>query len=310
MTNDGGERAAGKTIFADARKASAAASTGVRDLSMTQRARHPVAPIRQFLTLCFRMLAVIVSDRGYALFLIGLPLALALLSHSVPGGKGLGPDPEGFSLEAQRLLVVLVIGAAFMGVAIAIREIVNEGSIYRRERAIGLSPSAYLASKLVVFIIIDTIQVVLFVYLALLGRGGPDEALVLGSPMLEIIVAVDLVAIASTVIGLLASALVKTTEQTTPILVVSVMAQLVLSGGLFEVGGQKVLEQISWLDPSRWGFAAGAATTNLLNFPFDDPLWVHTPSAWIKAVVILFLQIAILIFVARLALRRHEPGRG
>ena len=285
-------------------------STGVRDLSMTQRARHPVAPIRQFLTLCFRMLAVIVSDRGYALFLIGLPLALALLSHSVPGGKGLGPDPEGFSLEAQRLLVVLVIGAAFMGVAVAIREIVNEGSIYRRERAIGLSPSAYLASKLVVFIIIDTIQVVLFVYLALLGRGGPDEALVLGSPMLEIIVAVDLVAIASTVIGLLASALVKTTEQTTPILVVSVMAQLVLSGGLFEIGGQKVLEQISWLDPSRWGFAAGAATTNLLNFPFSDPLWVHTPSAWIKAVVILFLQIAILIFAARLALRRHEPGRG
>ena len=64
----------------------------------------------------------------------------ALLSHTVPGDKGLGPDPEGFSLEAQRLLVVLVIGAAFMGVAVAIREIVNEASIYRRERAIGLSP--------------------------------------------------------------------------------------------------------------------------------------------------------------------------
>ena len=58
---------------------------------------------------------------------------------------------------------MFIIGAAFMGIAVAIREIVNEASIYRRERAIGLSPTAYLASKVVVFIIIDTIQVVIFI---------------------------------------------------------------------------------------------------------------------------------------------------
>ena len=139
---------------------------------MRERATHPVAPVRQFFTLCLRMLSVIIADRGYALFLLGLPLALGLLSHTVPGDKGLGADPAGYSLEAQRLLVVLVIGAAFMGVAVAIREIVNEQSIYRRERAIGLSPTAYLASKVAVFVIIDTIQVILFVYIALLGRRG------------------------------------------------------------------------------------------------------------------------------------------
>ena len=305
------DRKAAERGFADAKPPAPAPmpAPGVQELSMTQRARHPVAPLRQFLTLCLRMIAVIVSDRGYALFLLGLPLALALLSHAVPGEKGLGPDPENFSLEAQRILVVLVIGAAFMGVAVAIREIVNEGSIYGRERAIGLSPGAYLASKLVVFLIIDTIQVVVFVYLAVLGRPGPKEALVLGSPMLEIIVAVDLVAIASTVIGLLASALVRTTEQTTPILVVSVMAQLVLSGGLFEITGQKVLEQVSWIDPSRWGFAASASTTDLLNFPFKDSLWEHTAWSWWRAVVILLVQIVVLVVAARLALRRHEPGR-
>ena len=53
-------------------------------------------------------------------------------------------------------------------------------------------------------------------------------ALVLGDPMIEITLAATLVAIASTSLGLLASALVRTTEQTTPILVVSVMFQLVL----------------------------------------------------------------------------------
>jgi len=70
-------------------------------------------------------------------------------------------------------------------------------------------------------------------------------------------VAVALVALATTAMGLLFSALVRTTEQTTPLLVVAVMGQLVLSGGLFELNGQAVLEQVSWLSPTRWGFAAG-----------------------------------------------------
>jgi ABC transport system ATP-binding/permease protein len=289
---------------------------GVQDMSMKHRALHPVAALRQFLTLSLRMIAVILSDRGYAVFLLGLPLALALLSQTVPASRagaprmGLGPDPAGFALEAQRLLVVFVIGAAFMGVAVAIREIVNEGSIYRRERAIGLSPTAYLASKVFVFVLIDAIQVILFVYLAMFRRKPPPEALVLGSPLVEIVVVVTLVAIASTALGLLASALVRTTEQTTPILVVSVMAQLVLSGGLFVITGQTVLEIVAWVDPSRWGFSASAATTNLVGFPFPDPLWAHEPWNWWRAVIILVLQIGVLVAATRLALRRFEPGKG
>src|SRR5205814_7249198 len=73
------------------------------------RALHPSAPLRQFLTLCLRMLWVIAADRGYSLFLIGLPCALALLVHTVPGDNGLSSTL--FNLEAERLLVVLVIGA-------------------------------------------------------------------------------------------------------------------------------------------------------------------------------------------------------
>ncbi len=305
------QKSAPRRIFADAKPgAKPGPAAGVQDMSLTHRALHPVVPLRQFLTLCLRMITVIVSDRGYTIFLVGLPLALAGLSHTVPGSHGLSPDPGGYSLEAQRLLVVFVIGAAFMGVAVAIREIINESAIYRRERAIGLSPTAYLASKVVVFIIIDVIQVIIFVYLSLLGRGAPKAGLVLHNPTAEIMVAISLVAIASTAIGLLASALVRTTEQTTPILVVSVMAQLVLSGGLFQISGQKGLEVASWVDPSRWGFAASAATTNLLRFPFPDPLWNHVAFNWWRAALILVLQIGVLVAATRFALRRYEPGRG
>lgn len=279
--------------------------------SMAARAKHPVAPLRQFATLCLRMFAVIAADRGYLLFLLGLPMVLALLSHAVPGETGLGPPSGGFSLEAQRLLVVLVVGAAFIGIAASIREIVNEGAIYRRERAVGMSPGAYLTSKFTVLGVINMVQVTLFVYFSLLGRGAPAQALVLGSPLLEIIVPVAMVAASCTMMGLCISALARTVAQTTPVLVVVVMAQLVLSGGLFELAGEAVLNAISWLSPTRWGFAAGASTVDLRSMlrVIDDPLWAATDGAWWRSILLLLTQIALLALAARLAMRRLEPGR-
>ncbi|WP_432976254.1 FHA domain-containing protein [Dactylosporangium sp. CA-233914] len=280
--------------------------------SLRSRALHPAAPIRQFLTLCLRMLWVIGADRGLSVFMVGLPLALALLTRTVPGENGLAPATGlRYSLEAQRLLVVLAVGAAFLGTAAAIRELVNESTIYKRERAVGLSAGAYLASKVFVFAVIIVVQTALFTWLALLGKNPPRDPLIFSEHWLvEITIPVAMVALASMAFGLLVSALVKTTEQTTPVLVVVVMAQLVLSGGLFELDGQNVLEQISWLFPTRWGLAAGASTVDLQSMiPFKDALWEHTTGAWWRSVLILLLQIALLTGLARLALRRSEPGR-
>jgi ABC-type multidrug transport system ATPase subunit len=277
---------------------------------VVNRAKDPVGPVRELATLSLRMLAVIAADRGFLLFLLGLPMALALLSHAVPGETGLGPA-DGFSLEAQRLLVVLVVGAAFIGISSAIREIVQESVIYQRERAVGLSPGAYLAAKFGVLGLINVIQVSVFVWLSLWGRGGPAEALVLGSPLLEIIVPVAMVTTSCTMLGLCISALARSLAQTTPVLVVAVMAMLVLSGGLFELAGEAVLDQVSWLSPTRWGFAAGASTVDLLGMvpTIQDPLWTHSPGSWWRAVLLLALQIGLLAGAARLAIRRLEPGR-
>jgi hypothetical protein len=299
-------------IFADsAPRPKKPGRSGARGPSLAQTALHPWVQVRQFLTLSLRMLTVIVSDRGYAVFLLALPLVLALLSHAVPGSKGLAPDPLGANLQGDRLLVIFIVGAAFMGMAVAVREIVNEEVIYRRERAIGLSAGAYLASKLFIFIIIDAVQVILFIWLALLGQDGPKVPLVFSNGTAEVMFAVILVAVASTSLGLLASALVKTSEQTTPVLVVSVMTQLVLCGGLFQIAGQQALEIISWVDPSRWGFAAGAATIDLGKFfPLRDSLWDHTQFNWWRAVIVLIVQIALLVVGTRLAMRKYEPGKG
>jgi ABC transport system ATP-binding/permease protein len=270
--------------------------------------------LRQVAVLTRRMVAVTVADRLYAALLLGLPLALAALLHVIPGDDGLSKPggPLGRSAEAGQLLVVLVIGAVFIGLAGGIRELVRERAIYRRERAVGLSPGAYLGSKLAVFAAINAVQAALFTVAGLAGRDGPGEALVLRWPMLELIAVVWLTTLVSTLVGLLVSAYVSTGEQTMPILVGLVMAQLVLSGGLFAVVGRSGIEQVSWLAPARWAYAAVAATVDLrslmLNAP-ADALWDHRPSAWAWAVAVLAGQGLVLLVAARWALRRHEPGR-
>jgi hypothetical protein len=48
-----------------------------------------------------------------------------------------------------------------------------------------------------------------------------------------------------------------------PLLVVVVMFQVILTGGIFPLAGKTGIEQIAWASPSRWGFAATASTANL-----------------------------------------------
>ncbi|WP_018350353.1 FHA domain-containing protein [Longispora albida] len=270
--------------------------------------------LRQVGVLTRRMAAVTAADRMYAALLLGLPLGLAALLHIIPGSDGFARPggPLGRSAEAQQLLVVLIVGAVFFGLAGGIRELVGERAIYRRERAVGLSPWAYLSSKLLVFTIVNAVQAALFVFLGLLGRPGARDALVLGLPAVELFVVVWLTALACTVLGLLVSAYVSTMEQTMPVLVGLVMAQLVLSGGLFEVAGRAGVEQLAWLSPSRWGYAAAAATTDLRSImagPPAEALWRHSTGAWLWAAGVLCAQAALLCLGTRWALRRHEPGR-
>ncbi|WP_312721604.1 ATP-binding cassette domain-containing protein [Mobilicoccus sp.] len=242
--------------------------------------RQPV--IRQTLTLVRRHLRVLTADRSYALFTALLPLVLAALVAAVPGEAGFTRPAPTEPGEAAQLLVVLLVGAAFMGMAASARDLVGERPILRREKAVGLSTLAYLTAKLIVFALLTAVQSIALVTLVLLVKTPPDIGAV-GDGRLELYAAVALTAFASAALGLLISSVVGTTEQVMPLLVVSIMAQLVLCGGLIPVVGRPVLEQLAWLTPSRWGYAAGASTIDLLGRTIgrdDDPLWHHTAHAW------------------------------
>ncbi|WP_091461184.1 ATP-binding cassette domain-containing protein [Micromonospora inyonensis] len=127
---------------------------------------------RQMAILPRRTVAVTLADRLYAALSLGLPVGLAALLHVVPGSDGLGvpAQPLGRGTEAAELLVILITGAIFIGLAGGIRQFVGESAIYRRERAVGLAPGAYLSAKLAVFAVLNAFQAALFVLFGLFGR--------------------------------------------------------------------------------------------------------------------------------------------
>jgi ABC transport system ATP-binding/permease protein len=258
--------------------------------------------LSQLRTLTRRYLDVITSDRLQIGIVAGLPLALGLLTRVIPAPQGLlGPD----NLHATALLLVLSVGAVLSGTANAIWEIVKERAIYSRERAAGLSPGAYLWSKVLVLGVISGLQAIVLVAIGLIGRPLPAHG-VIGPALPELMVAMFGLGVASMTLGLLISSLVDTSEKAMPLLVVVVMFQLVLCGGIFPLAGKVGLDQISWLSPSRWGYAASASTVNLNSVipptsSSTDPLWGHSAGIWLLDMAL--LAVLALAF-ALLAMRR------
>ena len=106
----------------------------------------------------------------------------------------------------------------------------------------------------------------------------------------------------SAMLGLLLSSVAKSAEQVMPMLVVTVMAQLVLCGGLIPVTGRIVLNQLSWLFPARWGFAAGASTVDMRSTvpsAQQDALWQHDSATWILSVLVLVILGGLMSVVVR-----------
>jgi ABC transport system ATP-binding/permease protein len=244
--------------------------------------------VRQFSTIARRQIRLIVSDRGYFVFLALLPFIMGSLSMSVPGDVGFGiPNPMGAApTEPGQILVLLNVGAVFMGTALTIRDLIGERAIFKREQAVGLSTTAYLLAKVCVYTVFAVVQSAIVTVIALIGKGGPTQgAVALGKPGLELFADVALTCVASAMLGLALSAIAKSNEQIMPLLVVAVMSQLVFSGGMIPVTGRIGLDQMSWATPARWGFAASASTVDLTKLEPGpqvpkDSHWHHTAGTW------------------------------
>ncbi|MEU9120839.1 FHA domain-containing protein [Streptomyces sp. NPDC048506] len=270
----------------------------------------------QLWTLMRRYVSVLASDRGFLGLMLILPAVLGVVSMLIPSDYGLGYGPlnrHRTNRDASTIMLILAVGMCFSGAANSVRELIKERVIYERERATGLSRSAYLMSKVIVLGVVTAIQGVIIAAIGFSTRNMPTEGLVIPkAPAIEMALAIIALGFTSMMFGLIISSLVKTAEKTMPLLVMFAIVQVVFTGVLFQLFDTPGVAQFAWLMPSRWAVAAMGATADMNTLlPWElgnpDPLWKHQTGVYVMDMIILItLGVGLAFAVARL-LRRHEP---
>ena len=296
----------------------------------------------QVAALTTRYVDVLASDRrNAAILLLQAPVLGLLVLAALPTGE-LGPPPLSevrLVSAAGIVLFVILVGATWLGANNAIREIAREIPMLRRDRAAGLSLSAYVTSKALVLGILTVGQAVVLVALATARQEGPGDAIVLGWPMGELMVVVAMAGLAAMALALFVSAVAGSAERATSILPVVLILQLILAAGVVlpEIVDKPVLRELSLVSSTQWGIAGAASTVDLNELQlFDDRLrtlrtvdandpepavealaaqprpnarWAHTRRAWVQSVLALGAMTILALVATMLALRRFDPGR-
>ncbi|MBI4165448.1 MAG: FHA domain-containing protein [Acidobacteria bacterium] len=156
------------------------------------------------------------GDRGQtALLFLQAPL-IALLVSLMAGAPN----------QIQTIFMAMF-AALWFGCSNAVREIVDEQTIYKRERQTGLKIPSYIFSKLFVLAVIALAQCASVIAILLFVR----RALVLSpTEILGAIVIMFLVAVNGTLIGLVISSLVNTPEKALTLFPLVLIPELLLSG--------------------------------------------------------------------------------
>ncbi len=198
--------------------------------------------LSQWLTLSRRYFEVLFKDKLTLFILFAQAPIIALMTYFVMGAD----QPRDF------VYFILALVAVWFGTSVSAREIVRERPVYERERMVNLGLLPYLASKLFVLGIIVSLQcVMLFVPLKLFDLIGlmPMPGELAGIPQFWTMLLTAGVGIG---IGLLISALVRTSEMATSLVPLILIPQLLFSGLVGVPNG--INKVVSMTMPAAWSF--------------------------------------------------------
>ncbi|WP_411551295.1 ABC transporter permease, partial [Mycobacterium saskatchewanense] len=267
---------------------------------------------RQIAMLTRRQIRLLFVDRVYFLFWAVLPFLLAALAVLIPGDSGLDrPTPSSDNPhEAVEILAALNIAAVILGTALTIRVVVAERHVFRREQAVGLSASAYLAAKAAVFSVAAAILTAIVFVVLVAVKGGPVHgAVLLHNATFELYVSAAVTAIVSAMVGLALSTLGKSLREVLPLSVPVVLASLLFDGCLVPLVSKWGFQQVSWFVPAQWGFAASASTVDLRRvdaLAANAEMWAHYSGWWVFDMIMLVLFGAV---ASGVVLYRLRPPR-
>ena len=180
------------------------------------RLKRKGSSLRQFSTLLQRNWELKFSDRAQTILLFAQAPLVALLVALMAGAPN----------QVQTIFMAMF-SALWFGCSNAVREIVDEQTIYKRERQTGLKIPSYILSKLTVLSLVALAQCASVVIICLLV----NHALVLSLPEAgAAILIMFLVAVNGTLIGLLISSLVATPEKALTLFPLVLIPELLLCG--------------------------------------------------------------------------------
>lgn len=240
---------------AEAADGSAPAPTAPAGAGAEASGARRVRGLTQARVLVGRYARLFVRDRRNLAILLGqaplIALGIALLFQT-----GLFDRPRGQPAQAVQLLFLLAVTAIWLGAIDASREIVKERAITARERAIGVRVRAYLASKVVVLLAVVSLQTALLVAVVLVAHPLRAGA----AAYVEVASVVLLAGFAAIGMGLLVSALVRSEDQATSFIPLTLIPQLLFAGAIVPVAKMSgAIALLSNLVFARWALA-GAGT--------------------------------------------------
>lgn len=220
------------------------------DVAVTGKSsrKKPRFSFRQWMTLCRRYATIRLKDRiGMFILLIQAPIIALLLDLVFIEQSG---DVLSRLTYSPYALFLLVVSAIWFGCSNAAREIVAEQAIYKRERMVNLSISAYVLSKFTVLGALCLVQCILLLvmtYFTLDFWGNPFYHLGI----------LWLASLSGVGMGLLLSAVVRTSEAAMATVPLLLIPQIILGGAIMPV--DKFSEPVWYTSQavvSRWGFEA------------------------------------------------------
>jgi ABC-type multidrug transport system ATPase subunit/ABC-type multidrug transport system permease subunit len=216
---------------------------------------------RQLNVLCRRLLELKIRDVGQLAIALALPVVfgilVALSEKATSNTKDYGQFMD-FGKKIGTAHFLMVVAAMWFGCNNAIREIVGERAIYRRERLVNLSLSSYFASKYVVLGLLALVQCVLMLAIVHPWIG-------LQADFLQILFTLWATAIAGSGLGLCISSMSRSNEQAIAFLPLALLPMIVLGGSLTTVESMNNNQPLGWLSdiaPTRWAYEADFVLEN------------------------------------------------
>jgi ABC transport system ATP-binding/permease protein len=201
------------------------------------RKLNTINSFSQFWWLTIRYFNIKLNDRRNSLLMVGQAPIIASLICLI------------FSNINQSVPFLMAVCAVWFGTNNAAREIVGEIPIFKRERMFNQGILPYMLSKITVLSTFAALQSLLFTLILYIRYSSTEPSW--NNPVGTFAWMFSL-SVAATMMGLLLSAVVSTTDKVMTIVPIALIPQIMLAGVMAKIENQWV-EMLSYVTLSRWG---------------------------------------------------------